>query len=218
MSYIVNYQKYITKDTSKVLNTPEGSTELCTIGGTTYVSIPKGLDIPIEQPEEIESSINLTPPTKEELTSIRKESPHVQLINERVINKIRDRYSVDDELKEIKNSSSESFREYSIYTEECRAWGREQKETLGVGTKDSNHLRGLTRRQFKLVLLKNSILIPVEEAISNIEDVDLKANIGIEYNEATGFDRESASVIYMQQMLGLTDEQLDTMWLQGLSL
>ena len=57
MSYIVSYQKYIDSTTTKSLTAPEGSTELCTLEGITYVSIPDGEALPAQQPAEIAESI-----------------------------------------------------------------------------------------------------------------------------------------------------------------
>ncbi|WP_201555775.1 hypothetical protein [Psychrobacter sp. 72-O-c] len=152
------------------------------------------------------------------LELIKTNSTHVQLINNRVKAKIAERYSLSDELKEIRNSSSETFSVYADYVEDCRQWGREQKSALGLATDTSKHLRALTRRQFKLVLMKNDLLSAIETAISGIEDGALKARIEIEYNEATIFERTSESVAYMGAMLGLTNEQLDAMWAQALLL
>ena len=125
---------------------------------------------------------------------------------------------MSDELKEIRNSSSASFAAYADYVEQCRVWGRQQKAALGLATDTSTHLRALTRRQFKLVLMQNNLLDAIESAIESIEDAALKAVIKIEYNEATEFVRRSRSVNFMSAMIGLTDEQLDAMWSQALML
>lgn len=79
-------------------------------------------------------------------------------------------------------------------------------------------LKPLTRRQFKLVLLENGLLDKVESAIANIEDVTQKTRMQIEYTEATEFQRTSNSVKYMCNLLGLTEEQVNQMWEQGLTL
>jgi len=79
-------------------------------------------------------------------------------------------------------------------------------------------LKPLTRRQFKLVLLENGLLDQVESAIDNIEDVTQQTRMKIEYSEATEFQRTSNSVKYMCNLLGLTEEQVNQMWEQGLTL
>lgn len=192
--------------------------ELCTIDGVTYVSVPDDVELPEDQPASIAESVQVVVLTDELCERIKSHSTHVQLINERVKSKIAERYSLSDELKEIRNPSSTSFRVYADHAEECRAWGREQKSLLGLSLNDGNYLRELTRRQFKLVLMENDLLAAIETAISGIEDEVLKARIDIEYREATGFDRMSDSVAYMSQLLGLNDEQVDAMWVQALTL
>ena len=79
-------------------------------------------------------------------------------------------------------------------------------------------LRPLTRRQFKLALLENGLLDQIENSISAIEDDQMRARIQIEYTEAPEFHRTSDAVAYMCQLLGLTDEQIDQMWEQALTL
>jgi hypothetical protein len=218
MAYIVNYQKFITSDITVLLDAPDKSTELCTIDGVTYVSIPDEFTLSTIQPKQIKKTIAVTVITDEVIELLKSASVHVQLINERVKAKIAERYSVSDELKEIRNSSAQSFSAYADYVEECRRWGREQKALLGLAFDSSIYLRALTRRQFKLILMENDLLAAIGIAIASIEDVTLKARIEIEYNEATEFVRTSDSVAHMSALLGLTNDQLDTMWTQALML
>ena len=79
-------------------------------------------------------------------------------------------------------------------------------------------LKHLTRRQFKLVLLENNLLEQVETMINSIEDVTQRTRLQIEYTEATEFQRTSDSMKYMCNLLGLTEEQINQMWEQGLTL
>ena len=79
-------------------------------------------------------------------------------------------------------------------------------------------LKPLTRRQFKLVLLENDLTSQVEQAIDNIQDLKEKNRMIIEYTEATEFQRTSDSIKYMCNLLGLTEEQINQMWEQGLTL
>lgn len=81
-----------------------------------------------------------------------------------------------------------------------------------------SQLKNLTRRQFKLVLLENNLLDQIENAISAIEDDKTRARIQIEYVEAAEFHRSSDSVIYMCDLLELSDQQINTMWEQALKL
>ena len=79
-------------------------------------------------------------------------------------------------------------------------------------------LKPLTRRQFKLVLLDNDLLGDLETAISNIEDTIEKKRIEIEYTESDKFARTSESVKTMFALINQTEEQINQMWEQGLTL
>lgn len=81
-----------------------------------------------------------------------------------------------------------------------------------------NSLRPLTRRQFKLALLENGLLEQVETTLNSIQDVTQRARLQIEYSESTEFQRTSDSIKYMCNLLGLTEEQINQMWEQGLTL
>ncbi len=79
-------------------------------------------------------------------------------------------------------------------------------------------LKSLTRRQFKLGLLEAGLLDQIDNSISAIDDAQTRAQIQIEYTEATEFHRTGESVAYMCQLLGLTNEQVDQMWEHALTL
>ena len=137
MTKIYKYQKVqdaytthcLVEPDYNLLETEDRITELCTIDGITYVSVPDSITLP-EQPEQITvEEVVLTDKLKE---AIKAESPHVQLINERVVVRIREIYSPNDEIKMIRLSPSEESTAYNDYVEECRAWGRGEKEKLGL--------------------------------------------------------------------------------------
>lgn len=130
MGYIVSYQKKQNPYTVIQLNAPEGSNELCTIDGVTYVSIPSGAELE-QQPAELDdiSVVDVTPELRE---TICNASPHVKLIRERVQQKIADRYPLHEEIKLIRTAPSAEFDEYYAYAEDCRAWGEQQKSELGL--------------------------------------------------------------------------------------
>jgi hypothetical protein len=46
--------------------------------------------------------------------------------------KIREKYSVNDEIKLIRLGASDDFTAYNDYVETCRAWGVAAKARLGV--------------------------------------------------------------------------------------
>jgi len=135
MTYIVSYRKFIDAIRTVEIVLPEGDshqrigTELATIDGVTYVSLPADAALP-KQPEEITvESVELTPALKADIANA---SPHVRMIRNLVASKIADRYSVTDEIKLIRTAPSAEFEAYNSFVEECRAWGREQKALLGL--------------------------------------------------------------------------------------
>ncbi|KAF1012288.1 MAG: hypothetical protein GAK29_04873 [Acinetobacter bereziniae] len=81
-----------------------------------------------------------------------------------------------------------------------------------------NTLTPLTRRQFKLALLENDLLEKVESTIDNIPDLQLRKRMQIEYSESAEFHRQSESVIAMCEMLELSEDQVDQLWLHAMSL
>ena len=137
MTKIYQYQKVqdaytthcLVEPDYNLLETEDRITELCTIDGVTYVSVPDSIILPA-QPEQITvEEVELTDELKE---SIKSESPHVQLINERVVAKIREIYSLNDEIKMIRLSPSAESAAYNEYVESCRDWGRVAKANLGL--------------------------------------------------------------------------------------
>lgn len=132
MAYIVSYQKFITRDTTKQLDAPEGSSELCTIDGVTYVSVPDDSQLSNEQPLEIAGTVQTVVMTDDLRELIKSQSTHVQLIDERVKAKIAERYSITDEIKQLRSAPSDEYAEYAEYAESCRTWGQEQKTALGL--------------------------------------------------------------------------------------
>lgn len=117
---------------------PEGEnhqrigTELATIDGVTYVSLPDGVILPLNQPAAIVDSIveaTLDEATRE---AIKSASPHCKLIAARVVEKIRARYSVEDEIKLLRIAPSPETEAWNDYAEECRDWGRAQRAALGL--------------------------------------------------------------------------------------
>ena len=118
----------------------------------------------------------------------------------------QDDYITDDMVMMTEEEVDRHINPEKYYTEE-------QKYNIYL-----NSLRPLTRRQFKLALLENNLLTTIDTAISSIPDTLLKARIEIEYAEATEFVRTSDSVKYMCSLLGLTEEQVNQMWEQALTL
>ena len=144
MAHIVSYQKQSDAYTVYQLSAPEGSTELCTIDGVTYVSVPDD-DLP-EQAAQISASIvNPVTLTTELREAIKAASPHCALIHERMEAKIRDKYSLSDEqyfsrissgaalgLYTFETGEAEALQAFGAYVESVRQWGREQRALLGL--------------------------------------------------------------------------------------
>ena len=70
--------------------------------------------------------------TDELKEKIKSATPHVRLINQRVVEKIREKYSEDDEFKMLRLAPSDESALYNDYVEECRALGRKEKGKLGL--------------------------------------------------------------------------------------
>lgn len=151
MPTIYSYQKYTNPLISRTLRFPEDDnhspvgTELATVDGLTYVSIPDLAVLPTNQPEEISASIvevTLTDTLKE---AIRQVSPHTQLIAQRVIEIIRSHYTLDDEMyfarigvgasMGLYTPSAKELQEMAVFgefVEATRQWGREQRALFGL--------------------------------------------------------------------------------------
>ena len=111
----------------------EGITELATIDGDTYISVPDDVILP-KQAEQIKLvPVTLTAELKEQ---IEEASSHIQLIKKRIREKIAKKYSIEDELKIIRNKINgidvEKYTEYNAYVESCIAEGKVKKEGLGI--------------------------------------------------------------------------------------
>lgn len=139
MAYIVSYQKHIDSLRTVELRLPEDAqnhqrlgTELATIDGVTYISLPDGALLPADQPDEVAASIEtvtLDPVLRDQIANA---SPHVELIRTRVAEMISANYSLRDEIKLLRTAPSPEFEAYNAFAEDCRAWGRAQKAALGL--------------------------------------------------------------------------------------
>lgn len=109
-------------------NLPEGATELCEIDGVHYASLQDGTILADNQPVEV-IAVATTDTLRD---AIKAASPHVRLINQRVVDRIRERYSAEDEIKCLRLAPSAETTAWNDWCEECRAWGAEQKAALGL--------------------------------------------------------------------------------------
>jgi hypothetical protein len=138
MPTIIAYTKHITAEVTRELRLPEDAahqrlgTELATVDGVTYVSLPDGATLPADQPSEIAASIAAVTLTDALRDAIKAASPHVRLVNERVRTAIAERYSMADEIKMLRTAPSPECIAYNAYAEDCRLWGRNEKAKWGL--------------------------------------------------------------------------------------
>lgn len=148
MTTIYAYEKHTTPHTIVSMLLPSSPspgdccTELCTLDGITYVSVPDGLTLPA-QPSEIKATKpTLTPEIKER---IKASSPHVALIYERTEAIIRQKYTASDEAKFARIGVGAALGAYTFgageqdellafgaHCEAARQWGRDQRAALGL--------------------------------------------------------------------------------------
>ena len=137
MAKIYKYRKVTDQHTTYSLREPdhgmqsdtERCTELCAIDGITFVSVPDGVVLP-EQPAQL--SVVEIILTEDLAAQIKKKACHVNLINQRVVDRIRERYSVNDEIKMLRIGPSAETAAYNDWVEVCREWGRAEKVKLGL--------------------------------------------------------------------------------------
>lgn len=129
MPKIYKYQKVTDQYTTYTVNDEDNKiTELCTINGDTYVSIPD--DVTFQSKQITLEPVTITKELKEQ---IEKESPHLQLIRKRVIEAIRKKYSIEDELNILRNKINGidiEYQEYNKYVEDCLTEGKKDEDKL----------------------------------------------------------------------------------------
>jgi hypothetical protein len=76
----------------------------------------------------------------------------------------------------------------------------------------------VTRRQAKVALLLAGKLSLVQPAIDAIADPTQRGLMQIEWDEAAEFDRHRPSVIQMAQAIGLTDADIDQLFITAATL
>lgn len=117
---------------------PEGSVELCAIDEKRYHTSPATKDASAALIEEdskgklIEINAANRADYPSVVATIKATSAQCAAINAQVVAKIRERYSVDDEIHMLRIAPSPESALWNDYVESCRAWGREQKATLGL--------------------------------------------------------------------------------------
>jgi hypothetical protein len=155
MTTLIAYRKQTDSVTTHTLRlpTPEkmgdaAGQEIATLeDGRTIVTLPDGATLPADQPTEIKDSIETLPtPLPDALKEqIREASPHVRLINARMQDRIRARYSAEDEMKfsrigtgqalgmyKMSDSEKTALVAFGTYLEEQRQWAKTERAKLGV--------------------------------------------------------------------------------------
>ena len=150
MTTIISYQKYTDEWTTYTLVQPhqspdsQNTTELCTIDGVTYVAVPDGVTLP-DQPSQIADNIKNVELTAELISAIKTNSSHCKFISDQVQHKIRQKYTMDDEMYfsriasatalgayELKPGENEKLMQYNGYIESVRLWAKQERIKLGL--------------------------------------------------------------------------------------
>jgi len=131
-------------DVSQAVSAVAGVTELCTIDGWTYVFVPDDVVLP-EQPAEIDDSIEAVTLTDELKEEIKAASPLVRLSYRRLQERIRSRYSIEDEqyftrisigslagTYQLREDEPALIAAYQAWVEECRDIARQRRAALGL--------------------------------------------------------------------------------------
>lgn len=143
MTSIVAYRKASDQYSTYQLNAPD-ATELCTLDGVTYVAVPDAAALPA-QSAQIAASVAVVAPDAVLAAAIKAASPHVQLIDQRMREMIREQYDLETELKYARfgvgaamgmySPSIDEIQEITVYgefVESVRQWGRAERAKLGL--------------------------------------------------------------------------------------
>lgn len=105
-----------------------------------------GFTLPEQQHATIAASITkLDPLTDDDKNAIREASPHVRLIHQQMQDRIRAKYSAEDEMKfsrigigqalglyQMTQREAADLKTFGVYLEECRQWSKVERAKLGV--------------------------------------------------------------------------------------
>ena len=117
-------------------------TELCTLDGWRYVSVPDGIAPIVPDALTTWQAVTVTPELREQ---IKAASPACRLISQQIVARIRANYSLDHELYLARigigtlqgtytPSADEQaeIMQYQIDVEASREWGRQQRAAIGL--------------------------------------------------------------------------------------
>ncbi|MBW2624259.1 MAG: hypothetical protein JRD68_15230 [Deltaproteobacteria bacterium] len=112
--------------------------ELCTIDGKLYMAVEdKDGNVKLAEKTatalvEISGVTHTADEMRDLKTQITAATPAARVIRDQVVTKIREQYSVADEIKMLRISPSPETAVWNDYVEGCRAWGRAEKAKLGL--------------------------------------------------------------------------------------
>jgi hypothetical protein len=153
MPSLFAYRKVTDAITTHSLRLPEKQgeqtgQELCTLAdGRTVVTIFDGHTLPTQQPSAIAASVEALPsPLPDALRAeIRAASPHARLIAQRLVDRIRSKYTTDDETYFARIGVGQALgtytmtpgevqviAQYQATAEAARAWAKAERDKLGI--------------------------------------------------------------------------------------
>ena len=120
----------------------DGLTDLAELDGWRYVAVPEGVVPDVPEALTTWEPVTLTTELRE---SIKLASPHAQLIAQQVIDRIRAKYPLDEELYfariavgamqgsyTLLDGEAEALTQYQADVEAAREWGRLARAELGL--------------------------------------------------------------------------------------
>lgn len=123
-------------------NTDPQAIELGELDGWYYVSVPDDAVLPEQWPEIEWQIAEVTPELRERL---KAETRPLQLISQRIIDKIRERYPINEELYLARigvgaatgmytptPEEQQELQDFAVFVEGVRTWGRAQRAELGL--------------------------------------------------------------------------------------
>lgn len=92
-------------------------------------------------------------------------------------------------------------------------------EIAAADTADKRaNIKPITRAQAKAALIINGLIGNVQPAIDAIEDPMTRALAQNDWDERLTFERDNPTLVGMAAALGMTDEQLDALFVQAATL
>lgn len=123
-------------------DTADTLTEIAELDGWRYVAVPEGITSTVPAELTTWEPVTLTDALREQ---IKVASPHCRLIAERVIDRIRAKYPLDEELYfariavgalqgayALQDGEADALAQYQVDVEAAREWGRTERAQIGL--------------------------------------------------------------------------------------